>query len=128
MESGESRRGELMDGISESIREICGLPDCRSVFRKMGSNLMRRIKLLCPLFEELKDVNEEEEEGKGSSDKGGGGGGEGLEGFEILKSALDDAKVLLESVNQGSKLYQVRIVDDAKLALFDFPVMSFGNY
>ncbi|KAI4384399.1 hypothetical protein MLD38_002563 [Melastoma candidum] len=111
MESGESRRGELIDAIRESIRGICGLPDCRSVFRKVGSNLTRRIKLLSPLFEELKDVNEEDEEGegeeKGSSDRGGRGAGEeGLEGFELLKSALDDAKVLLESVTQGSKLYQ----------------------
>ncbi|KAI4339254.1 hypothetical protein MLD38_024216 [Melastoma candidum] len=118
IELGENRgrRGDMISGISESIREISGLYECRGVFRKMGCDLRRRIKLLSPLFEELKDRNEGEGEGEGGGEGGGGGGSsddgggregeEGLEGLELLKVALDDAKVLLESVSQGSKLYQ----------------------
>ncbi|PKI46745.1 hypothetical protein CRG98_032885, partial [Punica granatum] len=87
------RKGELVGALADSVREIAGLPECRNICKNMYSNLVRRIKLLSPLFEELKDGDQEI-------------GEEDLEGLEVLKRALDSAKVVLKSVNQGSKLYQ----------------------
>uniref|UniRef100_A0A5B6YR50 RING-type E3 ubiquitin transferase n=1 Tax=Davidia involucrata TaxID=16924 RepID=A0A5B6YR50_DAVIN len=59
----------------------------------MYSNLVRRVKLLNPLFEELKDSEEEL-------------GGDEVRGFESLRVALGSAKELIRSVNEGSKLFQ----------------------
>lgn len=80
--------------LAESIKEISGLPECHNVCKRMYGNLVRRVKLLSPLFEELKDSDES------LSD-------EQVAAFESLRVALDSAKTLLKSVNQGSKLYQV---------------------
>ncbi|KAJ4978942.1 hypothetical protein NE237_009722 [Protea cynaroides] len=59
----------------------------------MYGNLARRVKLLSPLFEELKDneasLGEEE-----------------VRALVSLKVALDSAKELLRLVNEGSKIYQ----------------------
>lgn len=82
--------------LSELVKEISGLPECKNSSKKMHGNLVRRIKLLSPLFEELRDGDEEimvkiEE----------------INGFEQLKIALVSAKELLQSVTEGSKLYQV---------------------
>ncbi|XP_021295512.1 U-box domain-containing protein 14 [Herrania umbratica] len=92
--TGDSK-GELLSQLAELVKEISGLPDCKNSCKKMHGNLVRRIKLLTPLFEELRDGNEETmikiEE---------------IKGFELLKVALGTAKELLQSVNDGSKLYQ----------------------
>ncbi|KAK6933411.1 Armadillo [Dillenia turbinata] len=82
-------------GVSElldAIREISGLPECRNASRKMCCNLIRRVKLLSPLFEELKDSEQEF-------------GADVVKALELLKAALHSAKELLLSVNNGSKLY-----------------------
>lgn len=88
------QKGELVGGLFDSVREIARLPECRNVCKNMYGNLVRRIKLLSPLFEELKDGDQEL-------------GEEDLKGLELLKRALDSAMVVLMSVNQGSKLCQV---------------------
>ncbi|CBI31426.3 unnamed protein product, partial [Vitis vinifera] len=59
----------------------------------MYYNLVRRVKLLSPLFEELKDSEEELEDSE-------------IRAFELLRVALDSAMDLLKLVNEGSKLYQ----------------------
>ncbi|KAJ8766080.1 hypothetical protein K2173_020596 [Erythroxylum novogranatense] len=84
---------ELVSQLADSVKEISGLPECKNVCKKMHGNLLRRIKLLSPLFEELKDSSEELNE-------------EQVKGLESLESALDSAVDLLKSVNQGSKLYK----------------------
>lgn len=88
------QKGELVGGLLKSVREIAGLHECRNICKNMYGNLVRRIKLMNPLFEELKDGDQEL-------------GEEELKGLELLKRALDSTKVVLMSVNQGSKLYQV---------------------
>ncbi|XP_030450965.1 U-box domain-containing protein 14 [Syzygium oleosum] len=108
METGDRRSDDPSPSrLVESIREIASLPECRNCCRKMYANLVRRIKLLSPLFEELRDG-------------GGGGGGEAggeeeeeedRRGFEMLGAALDSAVAALRSVNQGSKLYQAFQID-----------------
>ncbi|KAL1295165.1 hypothetical protein HN51_056025 [Arachis hypogaea] len=81
--------------LAESIKEISGLPECNNVCKRIYGNLVRRVKLLSPLFEELKDSDDESL----LSD-------EQVAAFECLNVALDSAKTLLNSVNHGSKLYQ----------------------
>ncbi|XP_042493088.1 U-box domain-containing protein 14-like [Macadamia integrifolia] len=83
----------VVDQLIEVIREICGFPECRNTSKKMYSNLVRRVKLLNPLFDELKDtevsLGEDQVRALGS-----------------LKDALNSAKELLRSVNEGSKIHQ----------------------
>ncbi|KAK2634065.1 hypothetical protein Ddye_028857 [Dipteronia dyeriana] len=85
---------ELLSGLVESVKEISGLAECKNVFKKMHGNLVRRIKLLSPLFEELRDSDAEITQ-------------QHIKGFEMLRIALDSSLNLLKSVDEGSKLYQV---------------------
>lgn len=90
----EDPNGFVVSRLVDSVKDVSGLPECRTISKKMYSNLVRRIKLLSPLFEELKDSDEEL-------------GEDVLRAFEPLRVALDSAKVLLRSINEGSKLHQV---------------------
>lgn len=87
-------RNSVLSQLVESVKAISELPECRNMFRKMYGNFVRRVKLLSPLFEELRDSDKEL-------------GDEEVEAFESLGEALHSAKELIKSVNQGSKLYQV---------------------
>lgn len=80
--------------LVESLKEVSWLPECQTISKKMYSNLVRRIKLLSPMFEELKDSDEELDE-------------QVIKSFETFRIALDSAKALLRSINEGSKLCQV---------------------
>ncbi|KAG5237763.1 armadillo/beta-catenin repeat family protein [Salix suchowensis] len=95
----EDPNSELMTRLVDSVKEISTLPECRNVSKKMHDNLVRRIKLLSPLFEELKDNNEKLSE-------------EETKGFEVLRTALDSAKELLKLAVEGSKVYQTLHRDD----------------
>lgn len=79
--------------LVESLKEVSWLPECQTISKKMYSNLVRRIKLLSPMFEELKDSDEEL-------------GEQVIKAFETFRIALDSAKALLRSINEGSKLCQ----------------------
>ncbi|RZC77304.1 hypothetical protein C5167_001607 [Papaver somniferum] len=89
----DSERVVVVNELFEIVREISGFPECKNTSKKLYSNLLRRVKLLSPLFEELKDsevlIDEDEIRGLGS-----------------LKVGLEAAKNLLRSVNEGSKLFQ----------------------
>ncbi|TKY51623.1 U-box domain-containing protein 14 [Spatholobus suberectus] len=93
MGGSENSKAEALGRLVECIKEISGLPECQNFCKRAYGNLVRRVKLLSPLFEELKDSDESLSE-------------EQLESFEALLVALDSAKTLLKAVNQGSKLYQ----------------------
>ncbi|XP_028783010.1 U-box domain-containing protein 14 [Neltuma alba] len=94
MSGNEDSRAVVVDRLLVSIKEISGLPECRNVCKRMYANLVRRVKLLSPLFEEIKDSDCEL-----LSD-------EHIRSFESLGTALDSAKSLLKLMNQGSKLYR----------------------
>lgn len=86
---------EVIESLSKVIFEISNIQEHRGPFRKLSSDLSRRIKLLSPLFDEIHDRIR----------------GRTSEGFEIeayfnLLNCLDSAKDLLKLVNDGSKLYQ----------------------
>lgn len=89
----ESTEQSVLNRLSESVKSISELPECRNVCKKMYGNLVRRVKLLSPLFEELRDSNQEL-------------GEEEVKALESLRVALDSAKEVLGSVNGASKLYQ----------------------
>lgn len=84
---------DLVSQLADLVREISGLPECRNALRKMYGNLTRRVKLLSPLFEELKDNEQQLDDGD-------------LNGLQALRIALNLALELLKSVNDGSKIFQ----------------------
>ncbi|KAF7112857.1 hypothetical protein RHSIM_Rhsim09G0148400 [Rhododendron simsii] len=55
----DDSKDALVNQLSMAIRDISGYPECRNASKKMYNNLVRRVKLLSPLFEELKDSEEE---------------------------------------------------------------------
>ncbi|KAL0382690.1 UNVERIFIED_CONTAM: U-box domain-containing protein 14 [Sesamum calycinum] len=89
----------VLSQLSEYVRAISALPDCRTVSKKMYCNLVRRVKLLSPLFEELKDGRAEEELGD-----------DVVTGLDSLRIALDSALQLLKSVHEGSKIFQIELL------------------
>ncbi|KAK7268247.1 hypothetical protein RIF29_20942 [Crotalaria pallida] len=89
----------VVAGLVETIKEVSVLPECNNLYKRMYGNLVRRIKLLSPLFEELKDnCSDGDDESLNFDD-------DQLQAFESLRVALDSAKTLFQSVNHGSKLY-----------------------
>nr|XP_043634086.1 U-box domain-containing protein 14-like [Erigeron canadensis] len=86
--------GDLVSQLVDLVKEISELSECRNASRKMYGNLMRRVKLLSPLFEELKDNSQQKlEDGD-------------VKGLLALRIALNLALELLKSVNHGSKIFQ----------------------
>ncbi len=90
----DPKEAVVLSRLSESTKAISELTECRNVCKKMYGNLVRRAKLLSPLFEELRDSEEEL-------------GEEEVKAFESLRLAVDSAMLLLASVNRESKLYLV---------------------
>ena len=93
------QKEELINELTELIDGVSGLPECRSVSKRMYSNLVRRVKLLSPLVEDLKDSDGVEV------------GDDVVHGLELLKIALISGLELLKSVNEGSKILQVLTFD-----------------
>lgn len=92
-DSGTSVLSQLVD----SVKAISEFPESRNAFKKTSGDLVRRVKLLSPMFEELRDGDEAI-------------GAEEMEALKFLKVALDSTKELLDSVNQGSKIFQVNFL------------------
>lgn len=90
----------VLDRLGELVWAIFALPDCRTVSKKMYCNLVRRVKLLSPLFEELKDCGGEEELGD-----------DVVKGLQSLTISLGSALGLLKSVHEGSKIFQALQVE-----------------
>ncbi|XP_038891943.1 U-box domain-containing protein 14 [Benincasa hispida] len=114
----------MVSQLPETVREISGLPEYNGVCKKMYGDLIRRVKLLSPLFEELRDGEEEL-------------GFDVLKGLELLKTALDSATELLKSVSRGSKLFQAsqlekivlefhHMTEDIEAALSKLPIDKLG--
>ncbi|GAB2276798.1 hypothetical protein Dimus_011513 [Dionaea muscipula] len=84
----------ILAKIIEIMREIVNLPECRNTSEVMYSDLVRRVKLLEPLFEELIDRDEQAL------------GVDVIRSLEGLFVALVSAKELLKWVIESSKIYQ----------------------
>ncbi|XP_019196759.1 PREDICTED: U-box domain-containing protein 14 [Ipomoea nil] len=96
----DPQKEALLCQLTELIAAISSLPECQTVSKKMYSNLVRRVKLLSPLFEDLKD-----------SDDGDKLGDDVVNGLELLRLALGSALELLKSVHEGSKIFQAMQID-----------------
>ncbi|KAI7751161.1 hypothetical protein M8C21_017137 [Ambrosia artemisiifolia] len=89
----------LVSQLIDSVKQFATLPDCRNIARDHYGNLVRRVKLLGPLFDELKDS---EQQVNDHND---------IDGLKSLKFALDLGLDLLKSVNHGSKTFQALQID-----------------
>lgn len=87
----------LAKKLLETVNEISGITEYRSSVKKQYCNLARRLKLLTPLFEEIRDSKEELPQ-------------ETLKSLAALNYALDLAKELLRFGCDGSKIFLVSIV------------------
>ncbi|KAF3569701.1 hypothetical protein F2Q69_00061852 [Brassica cretica] len=89
-----STNEELMSRLVDSVKQISKFSNSKGFFGRIQGDLVRRITLLSPFFEELIDIgaelNEEQQ----------------LTGFEVMMIALDSSLQLFRSVNGGSKLLQ----------------------
>ncbi|XP_058082160.1 U-box domain-containing protein 14 [Magnolia sinica] len=103
----EEESKDVVDSLSDVMKEISELPECRHPAKKQYGSLVRRLKLLSPLFEELKDREDEALTASASASASSSAvGEEEFQALVSLKLALDSAYELLQSVNEGSKLYQ----------------------
>ncbi|KAJ0525391.1 hypothetical protein HanHA300_Chr09g0311491 [Helianthus annuus] len=92
--SNQEQAGVLVSQLVDSVREFAGLPECRNAARDLYGSLVRRVKLLGPLFDELKDSEQQVDD-------------DDLDGLKCLKFALDLGLDLLKAVNYGSKTFQI---------------------
>ncbi|KAF3795902.1 U-box domain-containing protein 12 [Nymphaea thermarum] len=89
---------EMVESLASLVRDVSAMAEnCRGPFRKQACDLARRVKLLGPLFDELREGEESGCAGDGRID---------VAGFVSLESALEKAKDLLRSTNESSKLFQ----------------------
>ncbi|KAI3937899.1 hypothetical protein MKX01_027826 [Papaver californicum] len=90
----EEDKGILAQKLIDVVNEISAITDYRCAIKKQYCNLSRRLKLLIPMFEELKETKE-------------------AVSLEVIKSlfslqqALESAKELLKFGCEGSKIYLV---------------------
>lgn len=112
IESNEpcSRDGsELVKEISNIIESVAQFGDYRKTHKKDCFGLVRRMKLLLPLLEEIRDCDAP------ISDKG-------IACLSNLKKALILARKLLKVCNEGSKINLVCVLD------FAYSVFCFCGY
>lgn len=93
-----SSSSELVREMMEVIETVGSYAGFRVTQRKECLNLVRRLKLLVPLLEEIKEL-----------DYSVSGLGLALNSLLNLKKALLGAKKLLKTCNYGSKIYLVII-------------------
>ncbi|KAL4571040.1 hypothetical protein LXL04_017790 [Taraxacum kok-saghyz] len=90
----EGEKGGLMQNLIDIVNEISAISDYRYTVKKLFSNLARRVKLLIPLFEEIRDINEPLPDCS-------------HEALVSLMEAMESAKELLRIGSEGSKIYLV---------------------
>lgn len=91
----EDEKVALVRSLIDIVNEIASISDFRCTVKKQYCNLARRLKLLIPMFEEIRDIKEAVPE-------------ETLKALFSIKEALQSAKDLLRFGSEGSKIYLVR--------------------
>ncbi|CAL9120755.1 unnamed protein product [Musa acuminata var. zebrina] len=84
----------LVERMAEAAEEISAISDYRNAYRKQFCDLSRRMKLLEPMFQELKESKDPIPE-------------QAVRSLVLLKRALDSARELLRLGNEGSKIFLV---------------------
>ncbi|XP_043700886.1 U-box domain-containing protein 13-like isoform X1 [Telopea speciosissima] len=90
----EEEKGVVIQKLIDMVNEISTISDYRCAIKKQFCNLARRLKLLLPMFEELRDSKDPFPE-------------DTLIPLTSLKEALESTKELLRSGSQGSKIHLV---------------------
>ncbi|CAL5386857.1 unnamed protein product [Camellia sinensis] len=90
----EDEKGALVQKLIDIVNEISTISDYRCTVKKQYCNLARRLKLLTPMFEEIRDCKEPVPE-------------ESFKALESLKEALESARNLLRIGSEGSRIYLV---------------------
>ncbi|GMQ10940.1 hypothetical protein CsSME_00053745 [Camellia sinensis var. sinensis] len=87
-------KGAPVQKLIDIVNEISTISDYRCTVKKQYCNLARRLKLLTPMFEEIRDCKEPVPE-------------ESFKALESLKEALKSARDLLRIGSEGSRIYLV---------------------
>ncbi|KAG5577785.1 hypothetical protein H5410_057919 [Solanum commersonii] len=91
---GEEDKGEVAKKLIEIVNDISNISDYKISVKKQFCNLARRLKLLTPMFEEIRDNKEKLPV-------------ESMKSLISLKETLESAKELLKFGSEGSKIYLV---------------------
>lgn len=91
---GEEDKGGIAKKLIEIVNEISSISEFRNSVKKQYCNLARRLKLLTPMFEEIRDSKEQLPV-------------DSMKALISLKEALESAKELLKFGSEGSKIYLV---------------------
>ncbi|TKY67344.1 U-box domain-containing protein 13 [Spatholobus suberectus] len=92
--------------VIELVNEIASISDYRPTVKKQYCNLARRLKLLIPMFEEIRDMKEAIPEDTSKA-------------VLAFKEALESARELLRFGSEGSKLYLVLERDEIMNKFYD---------
>lgn len=92
----EDNSGLLIQSLIDAVNEIAWISDFRYTVKKQYCNLSRRLKLLIPMFEEIRDSKDRITE-------------DTLKALVLLKEALESAKKLLRFGSEGSKIFLVSL-------------------
>ena len=90
----EEKAESTAEKLIELVNEISSISDYRPSVKKEYCNLARRVKLLTPLFEEIRDTKDPIPEDTSKA-------------LLSLKEAMESAKELLRFGSEGSKIYMV---------------------
>ncbi|XAR60568.1 Ubiquitin--protein ligase [Bertholletia excelsa] len=90
----EDEKGTLVLKLIDIVKDISAISDYRSTVKKQYCNLARRLKLLTPMFEEIRDSKEPVPE-------------ESMKALSSFAEALESARELLRFGGEGSKIYLV---------------------
>lgn len=90
----EDDKAALSRKLIDMVGEISAISEYRSTVKKQYTNLARRLKLLTPMFEEIRDSKDPIPE-------------DSTKALASLASTLESAKELLRFGSEGSKIYLV---------------------
>lgn len=91
----EEDKTALVQSLIEMVNEIATISDYRCAVKKQYCNLARRLKLLIPMFEEIRDMKEELLPENT------------VKALISFREALESAKELLRFGSETSKIYLV---------------------
>ena len=90
----EEEKSALVQSLIDMVSEIASISEYKCTVKKQYCNLARRLKLLTPMFEELRDSKEALPE-------------DTMKALVSFMDALKSAKDLLRFGSEGSKIYLV---------------------
>ena len=85
----------VVESCMELVNEISGIGECRNYLKKEATNLVRRLKLLTPMFEELREMKDPLPQENI------------MQALHSLRSTLKHAGEILKFGHDGSKLFMV---------------------